>query len=462
MIKPKIAFLGVMQELYDNMYPDITERQNTYAKNICKELSDIVDLEFIAPARNQEDIEKHMAHFEQGEYDGLMIVMLTYSPGLRLVRALQKWDLPILLANIQPLQEVTDEWDMSHLTFNQGIHGAQDTANTLLRLNKNYIVVTGDWHSKEFKQKIATFSSAAKAVKKMKDTKIAVFGQMPGMGDILINPHTFMQQFGTRVDHCNIGLIAQKMDKVQDKEIKELVTINHQNFDIDPKLTLESEQYACRFQIAVEQFLEENKYNAWSMYFDQPGLDGRFKQIHIMAASNLMAKGVAFAGEGDSTCTALMSAGYGIADNAHFTEMYAMDFEKNSILMSHMGEGNWKIARKDRKPKLIDRPLGIGGLDNPPTILFQGEPGPATLVSLAPVANNKFNLVVSYGEILDTPELPNLEMPYFHFSPKSGLQKCLCDWLENGGTHHQVLHLGDHRETWEMFAKFIDVNYIEV
>ena len=64
-----------------------------------------------------------------------------------------------------------------------------------------------------------------------------------------------------------------------------------------------------------------------------------------------------------------------------------------------MGEGNWKIARKDRPVQLIDRPLGIGGLDNPPTVLFQAQPGPATLVSLVPVLGEQYRLVVTQGTI---------------------------------------------------------------
>ena len=41
--------------------------------------------------------------------------------------------MPLLLANIQPERSVTAEWDMDDLTYNQGIHGAQDQANALVR-----------------------------------------------------------------------------------------------------------------------------------------------------------------------------------------------------------------------------------------------------------------------------------------------------------------------------------------
>ena len=39
--------------------------------------------------------------------------------------------MPLLLANIQPERAVTADWNMDDLTYNQGIHGAQDQANAL-------------------------------------------------------------------------------------------------------------------------------------------------------------------------------------------------------------------------------------------------------------------------------------------------------------------------------------------
>ena len=88
--------------------------------------------------------------------------------------------------------------------------------------------------------------------------------------------------------------------------------------------------------------------------------------------------------------------------------------------MSHMGEGNWRLARPDRPVRLIKRPLGIGGLGDPPTFLFQYAPGPATLATLVSLGGERFRLLCREGEVLDTAELPHLEMPYGHFRPDSG------------------------------------------
>jgi L-arabinose isomerase len=73
--------------------------------------------------------------------------------------------------------------------------------------------------------------------------------------------------------------------------------------------------------------------------------------------------------EGDALTAALMCAATDLLGETQFTEMYAMDFARDAILMSHMGEGNWTMARPDRPVRLIKRPLGIAGLADPPTFL---------------------------------------------------------------------------------------------
>src|SRR5260370_33596691 len=128
--------------------------------------------------------------------------------------------------------------------------------------------------------------------------------------------------------------------------------------------------------------------------------------------------------------------------------MYAMDFPSDWILMSHMGEGNGKIARPDRPVRLIKRPLGIGRLADPPTFLFQYQPGPATLATLVSLEGERFRLVVAEGENLDSQELPALERPYGQFRPASGGRACLNGWRKAGGPHHEARNRGHHAAGW--------------
>ena len=103
--------------------------------------------------------------------------------------------------------------------------------------------------------------------------------------------------------------------------------------------------------------------------------------------------------------------------------------------------------------KLIKRPLGIGRLDDPPTFLFQYQPGPATLATLVSLGGERFRLVVAEGENLDSQELPALEMPYGQFRPNTGVRACLNAWLAAGGPHHEVMNLGRHAASWRVFCQ---------
>jgi len=122
--KPRIGLLGIMQELYDDMIPGITERQGRYATDVAQRLAGAAEVTFTRPARNREDVEAITRELVAADTDGIMIVMLTYGPAMRTVRALLEVPVPILLANIQPERAVTTEWNMDTLTYNQGIHGA--------------------------------------------------------------------------------------------------------------------------------------------------------------------------------------------------------------------------------------------------------------------------------------------------------------------------------------------------
>ncbi len=461
--RPKIGLLGIMQELYDDMIPGITEHQANYARDLAARLSSAAEVVFLRPARNRDDVETVAHELADAGCDGIMIVMLTYGPALRTVRALLENPLPVLLANVQPEGVVSEHWDMADLTYNQGIHGAQDQGNALLRASVPYSVITDDWRSPSFVSSFASWASAAMTVTQLKRAKIALFGYpMNGMGDVLYDAPALMRRLGPVIVNENLGELYRKMSQVPDSEVAALVEAHQQRFAVSPDLPKERHSYAARMEIAIRSMLEAGGYSGFSMHFEPFGKDGRFEQLPLLAASDLMADGYGYGAEGDTNTASILLAGQLLVGDAHFSEMYAMDFSVGSVLISHMGEGNWRVARKDRPVKLIDRPLGIGGLGNPPTAVFSAEPGPATTASLVPLEGEEYRLLVGQGEILDTPELPRVEMPYFHFRPTAGLKPFMNKWLKNGGTHHFCTNLGVHVERWRYLAELLEVELVEI
>ena len=461
--KPRIGVLGIMQDLYDDMIPGIAQRQAGYAAELAAALADVGEFVPSEPIKYREDAEREMARFEAAGLDGVLVVMLTYGPAMRVARLLAESRLPICLANIQPEPNVTPLWDMADMTYNQGVHGAQDTANSMVRAGRRFAVLTDDWRSPGFRADVGRWARAAAAITAWRKLKVAIFGYaMNDMGDIRVDESALVRSLGPEILAVAPGDLIRGMEAVTDAQANEVIAFEDERFEIDPRLSAEERADHARMQVAIEQILDSRGFGAYTAHFDAIGEDGRFARLPLAAASSLMAKGYGYAAEGDVLTACIVSAGHVLIGDAHFTEMYAMDFPSDSVLMSHMGEGNWKIARRDRPVKLIKRPLGIGRLEDPPTFLFQYQPGPATLATLVSLEGERFRLVVAEGENLDSQELPALEMPYGQFRPASGVRTCLNGWLRAGGPHHEVMNLGHHAASWRVFCELAGIEFVQV
>jgi L-arabinose isomerase len=460
---PRIGILGIMQDLYDDMIPGIAQRQEGYAAEIAAQLSDVAEFIPSKAVKYREDAERAMREFENADLDGVLVVMLTYGPAMRVARLLAESRLPVCLANIQPEPSVTPAWDMADMTYNQGVHGAQDTANAMVRAGKRFAVFTDDWRAESFRADVGRWARAAAAVTAWKRLKVAIFGYaMNEMGDIRVDESALVRTLGPAIMAVAQGDLWRGMQEVSDDAVLTVIEFENERFEIDPRLSYTERTDHARMQVAIEKILTERGFGAYTAHFDAIGEDGRFSRLPLAAASSLMAKGFGYAAEGDVLTACMVAAGHVLIGDAHFSEMYAMDFPSDSILMSHMGEGNWKIARKDRPVKLIKRPLGIGRLEDPPTFLFQYQPGPATLATLVSLEGDRFRMVVAEGENLDSQELPALEMPYGQFRPASGLRQCLNGWLAAGGPHHEVMNLGHHAQSWRAFCQLAGIEFVQV
>ncbi len=94
--KPRIGILGIMQDLYDDMIPGIAQRQEGYAAELAAHLSDVAEFTPSKAIKYREDAERAMREFENADLDGVLVVMLTYGPAMRVARLLAESRLPVL------------------------------------------------------------------------------------------------------------------------------------------------------------------------------------------------------------------------------------------------------------------------------------------------------------------------------------------------------------------------------
>ncbi len=459
--KPRIGILALMQGLYDHSQPEIPANQTKFVQDVINQLAEVVDFDFPGLSKERPDAERIVKHFNEANLDGIMVINTLYSPGMRIVQAFKQNNLPVLLANIQPLPDVTDDWNWSLLTTNQGIHGIQDTSNMLMRLGYKPAIITEDWKSEHFQTFVENWALAANTVRRLKNCRLALMQKMQNMGDILGDEVAYFQRFGIEVLHEGVGQIVSYLDKISESEIDAQVAEDKKNFEVKA-VPEKNHRYAAKLQLAFEKFLEAKKYDGFSANFMIYEEDGRLDQLPILGACNMMAKGYAYSAEGDVHILALMAAGHLLIGNPHFTEMYSLDFGRDACLFAHMGEGNWKIARKDRPVLLIDRPLDIGNKDNPPTPIFSAEVGTTTVASLVAMSGDKYRLVAMRGEVLDTRIIAGIPMNHTFFKPDSGVKSAMDGWLKYGGTHHQVMWSGDHMDRLEQLSNIWGIEFVTV
>ena len=458
--KAKIGILGLLLEAYEPIFPGITTAQHEYVNDVLYGLSDTADYVFPKIAKNRSDIDELTSLYNAEGLDGILILLLSYSPGQYLVHAMQHNHLPLAMALIQPNRTALSTYGEWEYTVNQGIHGSQDNANCLRRAGIPCQFFAGDRTAEGFKRFMKDFAAAAATASAMRSMKIGIVGKLPGMGDVITDDMAFFRILGPEFVYDSIGSVQSHCAAVTSEEITAAILRDRKIFDIDPTMPDDVHATAARYYLGIKHYLVQNGYSGYTIHFDECGADGRFTQLPFLAASHLMSEGYGYAAEGDATTAALGAIMQSLCGKYNFSEMYMMDFERKAILFCHAGEGNWSLSAK--KPYLMNRVFNEGGLSNPPTPIFTPVPGRACVLSLVHEGGNEFKLVAAEGAILPEDSLTGCDMPYMFFAPDSGIDTLVTRWLEEGGTHHEIIVPGEYTPRIRMLCKLCGISYIQL
>ncbi len=148
----------------------------------------------------------------------------------------------------------------------------------------------------------------------LRDTRVALLGYpMNGMGDILPDLNALLRRLGVMVVAEDLGALVARIDGgLRSASRPRSWPPSHQRFDGGRRPAAR----ATRVRGAdgardARDAAAEGGYAGFTFHFDSIGGDGRFEQLPLLAASNLMADGYGFAAEGDVNTASLMCAGAG-------------------------------------------------------------------------------------------------------------------------------------------------------
>lgn len=396
----------------------------------------------------------------------LITWMHTFSPAKMWIHGLQILRKPLLHLHTQFNRDIPwEKIDMDFMNLNQSAHGGREYGFMLSRLRMDRKVLAGHWQDPEVLEALSKWLRVAAARNDWQGMKVARFGD--NMRDVAVTEGDKVEaqmQFGYSVSGYGVGDLVTQIDAIDQRRVDELLEIYREEYHgvqdiMSNRQYQESIRYTARIELGMRDFLEAGGFSAFTTTFED--LHG-LRQLPGLAVQRLMHSGYGFGAEGDWKTAALVRAmkvmGAGLTGGTSFMEDYTYHFDPQGMMVlgAHMLEVCPSIASD--KPTLQVHPLGIGGKEDPPRLVFNVPGGKGINVSLMDMGN-RFRMLVNPCRVVDPKkELPNLPVARVLWQPEPGLKTAAEAWILAGGAHHTGFSMAVDTE---MMQDFAEMNGIE-
>jgi L-arabinose isomerase len=464
-LRPKVGLLALTLELYETLVPELRASREAWLRRaVIPALQPHADVLVEAAVFRREDIETAVARFEASGVDALLVVLLTYSPSQLALPALQRTRLPIVIWNTQELLALDEAFTVAAMIDNHGVHGTQDLANVLTRAGVRFHYVTSPANETAGLAELGDFFAAAAAVRRLRSTRIGVLGYpFPGMGDFAVDTTQLTTTLGCSWENLTVEDYIKRSAAASAADVAKLVADYRRSYDVATNAKDADLDATARAELALRGMVKDHRLDALTYQFMAFGDDERTSTLPFVAASRLMAEGIGFGGEGDLIAAAATAFFNWLQPPASFTEIFTVDFAGESLFMSHMGEANVAMARRDRKVPLVARPTPITRTrDRQLALVTSFEPGPATFAALTIGPGAKWRVIAAPVTIQDYGPLPNFCVPHFKIRPQIGVRKFLTEYAKAGGPHHNAVCFGDARRRLRITAELIGADFVEL
>jgi len=460
-LTPKVGLLPLILELYDRRLPELRGKQQELVDAVSGALAAFSEVECQGICCRKEEVRKAVAEFETQGCDAVVVLFTAYAPSLIAADALASTELPVLIFNTQISYQLDRANLLEELLRNHGMHGVQDLANVLLRRGKPHHIVTGHFSRQEPPHEMEDWLRACALRRYLKGAVVGVIGgSFDGMGDFQFDADELRAVLGSRVEEISQEEIAFLMDEAPASAIEQAVRRDHSAFAVAPGLTDEELGLSEALSAAVFRKLEDAGYCAWSMNFLDVGEGAVLPTVPFLAASRSLELGYGYAGEGDALSALGVFMCQQLCPPASFTEMFCMDPGSGSVLLSHMGEGNYAMA--DGRVHLVKKDFAFGDCASPATPVFAFKPGDATLVNLVPAPSGGFRLITARALMQKWDVNLQLQSPQGYMEPEKPLTEFLNEYSAHGGSHHLTLTYGDNAGKMAKLAALCGIECISM
>jgi L-arabinose isomerase len=403
-----------------------------------------------------------------GHCVGLITWMHTFSPAKMWINGLKILNKPIVHLHTQYNRDIP--WgsiDMDFMNLNQSAHGDREYGFIMSRMRINRKVIVGHWMEEDVRNKIASWSRAACGWNEWQGMKVARFGD--NMREVAVTEGDKVEaqlRLGYSVNGYGVGDMVHAISKVSDAAIEKLLTQYESEYNISPEIMKpgakrDSLKESARIELGMRGFLEDGGFKAFTTTFED--LHG-LKQLPGLAVQRLMADGYGFGAEGDWKTAALVRAmkvmSAGLPGGTSFMEDYTyhLDPKGMKVLGAHMLEVCPSIGQG--KASLEIHPLGIGGKEDPASLVFNVPEGKGINVSVMDMGD-RFRLLANPCKVVNPDAaLPKLPVARVVWIPEPELKVSAEAWIHAGGAHHTGFSMAVGVEEMENFAEMAGMEFL--
>jgi L-arabinose isomerase len=463
--RPKVGLLGLTLEYYEQFAPELRRSRETWIRqSVLPALTAFAEVHFPRAVYRREDVDRIVADFDAADLDALLVIDLSYSPSQIAIPALRRTRLPILLWNTQELYAVNQEYSVEKMIHHHGVHGTQDLGNAMLRSGISFEYVTSHLNDPGGLKPLEDFFVAAAAVRRLARCRAGLLGYpFPDMGDLAVDTTHLAATLGCQGITLGVEDYIRRAAAASPEQVQALSAEYRELYAVAEDLTDQDLEAAARAELSLRSIIADKRLDALSFQFLALAEDERTVTLPVVGISRLMAEGLGFAGEGDllgALGTWLLNR---LQPPASFSEIFTVDFAGNGLLLSHMGEANVALARREGKIPLIACPRPIITTRGRLLVLAVCfEPGPATLCALTLGPSQRWRLIASAIDVADFGPLSTCPAPHCKIVNHCDVRRWLTAYARAGGPHHHAICFGDARPRIRLAAEMLGADYLEV
>lgn len=424
------------------------QRDNEYARWLtdCFEEINLVKNETIAV--NNQEVEEIARSFKRQEVDLVIVLLGAFTGDYASAFIAEELNVPVILwAPHEP------PFDGGRIMSNALVAATMNAA-ALHRLGCKYHFIYGDYNEERVRNEVFQYIRIYRTIKKLKNTFLGLIGYRPtSFYSSTFDETLIRQKFGIKMEEFDLSMVLEKARAIDqskvDKDMKHLEsTVNTESL---PEGHLENH---CRLTMALEEFVEEQGFNALSLKC-WPEL-GNLKFTPCALIARFADKGFVIGCESDVDATLTMLIQKYLTDKITFmSDLINIDEKENTALFWHCGQAATSL--KDPKSDLImsDHPLAGQGAVFETTL----KSGKVTIARMSKIGN-AYKLFLTRGEAVPTQKVVTGVM--VNVVLEDPVLKTVYRIAEEGVPHHYAIVWEDVVDDMKMLCKILDIEVMEI